>query len=73
MLQKAAVEEGVVTGGGVSLFRAAAVLDDLGLEGDRQVGVKIVRRSIEDPVRQIAANAGREGAEVVANHKGRVR
>ncbi len=63
---KAAVEEGVITGGGVSLFRAAAVLDSLVLEGDLQVGVKIVRRAIEEPVRQIAANAGREGAEVVA-------
>jgi len=63
---KAAVEEGVITGGGVSLFRAAAVLDSLDLEGDRQVGLKIVRRAIEEPVRQIAANAGREGAEVVA-------
>lgn len=66
---KAAVEEGVVTGGGISLFRAAAILDSLNLEGDRQVGVKIVQRSIEDPVRQIAANAGREGAEVVATIK----
>ena len=63
---KAAVEEGVVTGGGISLFRAAATLDSLDLDGDRQIGVKIVQRAIEDPVRQIAANAGREGAEVVA-------
>ncbi|MGB9929180.1 MAG: chaperonin GroEL [Methanosarcina sp.] len=63
---KAAVEEGVVTGGGVSLFRAATVLENLNLEGDRQVGVKIVQRAIEEPIRQIAINAGREGAEVVA-------
>ncbi|MDI9395357.1 MAG: chaperonin GroEL [Euryarchaeota archaeon] len=63
---KAAVEEGVVTGGGISLFRAAENLDSLKLDGDRQVGVKIVQRSIEDPVRQIAENAGKEGAEVVA-------
>ena len=63
---KAAVEEGVVTGGGVSLFCAAATLDSLKLEGDRQVGVKIIQRAIEEPIRQIATNAGREGAEVVA-------
>jgi chaperonin GroEL len=63
---KAAVEEGVVTGGGVSLFCAASVLDSLKLEGDRQVGLKIVQRAIEEPLRQIGINAGREGAEVVA-------
>ncbi len=63
---KAAVEEGVVIGGGISLFRAAAVLDSLKLEGDREIGVKIVQRAIEEPVRQIAENAGKEGAEVVA-------
>jgi len=63
---KAAVEEGVVTGGGVSLFCATTILDTLDLEGDRQVGVKIVQRAIEDPIRQIATNAGKEGAEVVA-------
>ena len=63
---KAAVEEGVVTGGGISLFRATAILDALKLEGDRQVGVKIIQRAIEEPVRQIATNAGKEGAEVVA-------
>ncbi len=63
---KAAVEEGVVTGGGVSLFCAAATLDSLKLEGDRQVGIKIIQRAIEEPIRQIATNAGREGAEVVA-------
>ena len=55
---KAAVEEGVVTGGGVSLFCAAAILDSLKLEGDMQVGVKIIQRAIEEPVRQIATNAG---------------
>lgn len=63
---KAAVEEGVVTGGGISLFRATAVLEALKLEGDKQIGVKIIQRSIEEPVRQIATNAGKEGAEVVA-------
>jgi chaperonin GroEL len=63
---KAAVEEGVVTGGGVSLFCAAATLDSLKLEDDRQVGVNIIKRAIEEPMRQIATNAGREDAEVVA-------
>jgi chaperonin GroEL len=63
---KAAVEEGVVTGGGVSLFCAAATLDSLKLEDDRQVGVNIIKRAIEEPMRQIATNVGREGAEVVA-------
>lgn len=66
---KAAVEEGVVTGGGISLFRAAATLDSLKFDDDREVGVNIVKRAIEEPVRQIAANAGREGAEVVATIK----
>ena len=63
---KAAVEEGVVTGGGVSLFCAAATLDTLKLEDDRQVGINIIKRAIEEPLRQIATNAGKEGAEVVA-------
>ena len=63
---KAAVEDGVVIGGGISLFRAAAILDSLKLEGDREIGVKIVQRAIEEPVRQIAENAGKEGAEVIA-------
>ena len=66
---KAAVEEGVVTGGGVSLFCAAATLDALKFEGDRQVGIKIIKRAIEEPIRQIAKNAGMEGAEVVATIK----
>jgi len=56
----------VVTGGGVCHCRAAAILESLKLDDDRQVGVKFVQRSIEEPVRQIATNAGREGAEVVA-------
>lgn len=63
---KAAVEEGIIVGGGVSLFRASTALENLDLEGDMQVGVKIVKRAIEEPVRQIATNAGREGAEIVA-------
>ncbi|MDD4254203.1 MAG: chaperonin GroEL [Methanofollis sp.] len=63
---KAAVEEGVVVGGGVTLFRAQNVLDGLNLEGDQTIGASIVRRALEEPLRQIAANAGVEGAEIVA-------
>ena len=66
---KAAVEEGVVTGGGVTLYRAQKVLDKCDLKGDQLVGVHIVRRALEEPVRQIAMNAGREGAEVLARLK----
>lgn len=63
---KAAVEEGVVVGGGVTLFRAQAMLESLNIEDDRKIGVGIVRRALEEPMRQIAANAGVEGAEIVA-------
>jgi chaperonin GroEL len=63
---KAAVEEGIVAGGGVALLRAASALDQLTLEGDQKVGAGIIRRAIEEPMRQIAANAGAEGAIVVA-------
>ena len=66
---KAAVEEGIVPGGGVALLRAAAALDALALSGDQQVGVRIVRRAIEEPLRLIAANAGHEPAVVVAEVK----
>jgi chaperonin GroEL len=62
---KAAVEEGIVPGGGVALLRSSKALDALKLEGDQAVGVGIVRRVLEEPLRQIAANAGREGAVVV--------
>nr|AHZ45551.1 chaperonin GroEL [uncultured bacterium] len=62
---KAAVEEGVVPGGGVALLRAAAALHALVLDGDQQVGVRIVQRAIEEPMRWIAANAGHEAAVVV--------
>jgi len=61
---RAAVEEGIVPGGGVSLLRAAATLTDLKLAGDEQIGVDIVRRACEEPARQIAGNAGFEGAIV---------
>jgi chaperonin GroEL len=63
---KAAVEEGVVTGGGISLFRASSVLDALELEGEQNIGLKIVKRALEEPIRQIALNAGKDGAEVIA-------
>ena len=61
---RAAVEEGVVPGGGVVFVRAANSAEQLELEGDQGVGVQIVRRALEEPVRQIAANAGLEGAVV---------
>ena len=66
---KAAVEEGIVAGGGVALLRAAAGLESLTLDGDEQVGVKIVIRAIEEPLRWIATNAGHEGAIVVQRVK----
>ncbi|MBX7060077.1 MAG: chaperonin GroEL [Pyrinomonadaceae bacterium] len=63
---RAAVEEGIVAGGGVALVRAAKALDNLtGDDEDETVGINIVRRAIEEPLRQIAANAGQEGAVVV--------
>jgi chaperonin GroEL len=66
---RAAVEEGIVPGGGVALLRASAALDKLKLDGDEQVGVGIVRRACEEPVRQIVLNCGTEGAVVVATIK----
>ena len=62
---KAAVEEGIVAGGGVALLRASTALDGLKLGGDQQIGVNIVKRAIEEPLRWIAANAGHEGSIVV--------
>ncbi len=66
---KAAVEEGVVAGGGVAYLRASKALDSLKLEGDQAIGVNIVRRALEEPTRQIAANAGWEGSVVVEKLK----
>src|SRR4051794_16213386 len=66
---KAAVEEGIVPGGGVALLRAATALEALTLEGDEQLGVAIIRRAIEEPLRWIATNAGHEGAIVVQRVK----
>jgi len=66
---KAAVEEGIVPGGGVALLRGAKALEGLTLTGDQLVGLQIVRRAIEEPMRFIAANAGAEGSIVVAKVK----
>ena len=68
---RAAVEEGIVPGGGVALIRAQKILDTLKLEGDEKVGAEIVRRAIEAPLRQLADNAGLEGALIVAEAKRR--
>jgi len=62
---RAAVEEGIVPGGGVALLRAVPALEKLKLEGDEQIGVNIVKRSLEEPLRIIASNAGFEGAIVI--------
>jgi chaperonin GroEL len=62
---RAAIEEGVVPGGGTVLLRAAAVVDALQLEGDEQVGAQILKRALQEPLRQLVANAGLEGSVVV--------
>jgi chaperonin GroEL len=66
---RAAVEEGIVPGGGVALLRAAASIDGLKLEGDEKVGAMIVRRALEEPIRQIVENAGLEGSVIVEKVK----
>jgi chaperonin GroEL len=66
---RAAVEEGIVPGGGVALLRASAALDSLKLSGDEATGVDIVRRALEEPLRQIVHNAGLEGSIVVEKVK----
>jgi chaperonin GroEL len=66
---RAAVEEGIVAGGGVALIRAAEALKDLKLEGDEATGVDIIKRAIEEPLRQIVINAGVEGSIVVMKVK----
>ncbi len=70
---RAALEEGIVPGGGVALIRASKAIDSLKLSGDEKVGAQIVKRSLEEPLRQIAANAGVEGSVIVqrvASEKG---
>jgi chaperonin GroEL len=66
---KAAVEEGIVPGGGVALVRSGKALEKLKLEGDQLVGLQIIRRAIEEPMRWIAQNAGQEGSIVVSKVK----
>jgi chaperonin GroEL len=66
---KAAVEEGIVPGGGVALVRACTSLENLTLEGDEQIGVRIIVRAVEEPMRWIATNAGHEGSIVVQRVK----
>jgi chaperonin GroEL len=63
---KAAVEEGVVPGGGLTLLQATKVISKMKLGGDQLVGALIVQRALEEPIRQIAKNSGKEGAEIVA-------
>ena len=62
---KAAVEEGIVPGGGVALLRSVGVLEKLKLNHDQQIGVNIIKKALEEPIRQIVANAGLEGSVVV--------
>ncbi len=66
---KAAVEEGIVPGGGVALIRAGKVLDTVKLEGDQKIGLNIIARAIEEPMRWIATNAGHEGSIIVQKVK----
>jgi chaperonin GroEL len=68
---RAAVEEGIVPGGGLALIRAQKALDNVHLEGDEAIGLQIVKRAIESPLRQLADNAGLEGALVVSEAKRR--
>jgi chaperonin GroEL len=66
---RAAVEEGIVPGGGVALLRASTSIDGLKLEGDEKVGAMIVKRALEEPIRQIVENAGLEGSVIVEKVK----
>jgi chaperonin GroEL len=66
---RAAVEEGIIPGGGVVFIRAAAALESLKTEGEEQYGVNIVRRALEEPMRQLASNAGLEGSVIVVQAK----
>ena len=68
---RAAVEEGIVPGGGTALIRAHGQIGDLGLQGDEATGAEIVSKAIEAPLRQLSANAGLEGALIVEQVKGR--
>ena len=67
---RAAVAEGIVAGGGTALLRCEKVLDNLGLTDDEDVGAEIIRKALSEPLRQLAINAGLEGAIVVERVKG---
>src|ERR671932_2519980 len=62
---RAAVEEGIIPGGGTTLLRAASAIDSLNLEGDQKIGAEILRRALEEPTRQLVINAGLEGSVVI--------
>jgi chaperonin GroEL len=66
---RAAVEEGIVPGGGVALLRASVAIEGLKLEGDEKVGANIVKRALEEPIRNIVENAGLEGSVIVEKVK----
>jgi chaperonin GroEL len=66
---RAAIEEGIVPGGGVALINALPALDNMGLEGDERTGVTILRRALEEPLRRIAINAGQDGSVIVQEVK----
>ena len=66
---RAAVEEGIVPGGGVALIRCASIIDDLSLVGDEKTGANIVKKALEEPARMIAENAGEEGSIIVEKIK----
>jgi chaperonin GroEL len=66
---RAAIEEGIVPGGGVALIGASSALDDLDLDGDERTGVVILRRALEEPLRRIAINAGQDGSVIVQEVK----
>ncbi|HEX5479174.1 MAG TPA: TCP-1/cpn60 chaperonin family protein, partial [Dehalococcoidia bacterium] len=66
---RAAIEEGIVSGGGVALINALPALDKVQLEGDEQTGVAILRRALEEPLRRIAVNAGKDGSVIVQQVK----
>jgi chaperonin GroEL len=66
---RAAVDEGIIPGGGVALIRASSALDKVKLEGDEKIGLSIIRRALEEPIRQLVHNAGLEGSVVVQQIK----
>src|SRR3989344_8778502 len=66
---KAAVEEGIVAGGGVALVRTLSVLENVKVDDEEKIGIKILKRALEEPLRQIAQNAGKDGAVVAAEVK----